>query len=528
MLIHLRQHRALARATSCEDNLKNLALALHNYHSAYKQFPPGAGGTDFRDDTQSWQNNQDRLSAFVGLLPFMEEQPLWVKISNPFQSGSIRFPAMGPSPQYDADVYAPWKQRPNRLVCTSENESQRFPLASSYVLNYGDGIDQVGSVIPNRIALRIIGRASKRGVFARKQVLRFRDILDGTSNTLLFSEKKMGGDQVAKDVQGLVLNPSLCIEAQESPDRQFWPNGRSAVWADGTLLSAGFQAILPPNSSSCTSDHGATEGVLSASSHHSDGVHVAFVDGRVNFISDSIDAGDSRAPSVAFAREGTRGATPPGSQSPYGLWGSLGTRASREKVDRENVAILPPQKELSPQQKKDLLSKPAYVWTAADGKNKLSARQINLHMQSKVVLMTDDGKQKSVPLSSLKSEDAYRAVAQHLAVKIEARRALKEQLQAGLKLLDEKQCEAFAAKFVVGAELDPKSMGRFVKSQRGTMIQLFESSLAAIELPAGSPNVKMIEPPNGPISVQINLGGRNVMPRRLQLQYIEGRWKLGR
>jgi hypothetical protein len=61
-------------------------------------------------------------------------------------------------------------------------------------------------------------------------------------------------------------------------------------------------------------------------------------DGAVIFMTDSIEAGDSRAPNVW--QNGTNlGPSPPanvpGSKSPYGLWGALGTRAARETVEEQ-------------------------------------------------------------------------------------------------------------------------------------------------------------------------------------------------
>ena len=55
-------------------------------------------------------------------------------------------------------------------------------------------------------------------------------------------------------------------------------------------------------------------------------------DGAVKFITDSIEAGNS---SAADVRNGGTGASAPGSKSPYGLWGSLGTRAAKEVIDEE-------------------------------------------------------------------------------------------------------------------------------------------------------------------------------------------------
>ncbi|MEL6108890.1 MAG: hypothetical protein AAFU85_23015, partial [Planctomycetota bacterium] len=57
-------------------------------------------------------------------------------------------------------------------------------------------------------------------------------------------------------------------------------------------------------------------------------------DGAVIFFTDSIDAGDARNPMVWHLGAGATNNVP-GAQSPYGLWGALGTRASRETIDAE-------------------------------------------------------------------------------------------------------------------------------------------------------------------------------------------------
>ncbi len=55
-------------------------------------------------------------------------------------------------------------------------------------------------------------------------------------------------------------------------------------------------------------------------------------DGAVRYVTDSIEAGNSSAQSVA---EGGTGGAAPGSRSPYGLWGALGTRAAKETINQD-------------------------------------------------------------------------------------------------------------------------------------------------------------------------------------------------
>ncbi len=101
---------------------------------------------------------------------------------------------------------------------------------------------------------------------------------------------------------------------------------RGFRWADGMPLYTAFNTILPPNREiTMRADRDDCWGILPPSSRHQGGMHVCFADGAVRFITDSIDAGDDVRPTVY---DGS--ANPPGSESPYGLWGALGTRASGE------------------------------------------------------------------------------------------------------------------------------------------------------------------------------------------------------
>ena len=69
-------------------------------------------------------------------------------------------------------------------------------------------------------------------------------------------------------------------------------------------------------------------GALPPSSRHQGGCHVLMGDGAVKFITDSIEAGNSRLQCVMNGNT----VNPPGSKSPYGLWGALATRASKETI----------------------------------------------------------------------------------------------------------------------------------------------------------------------------------------------------
>ncbi len=138
--------REAARRMSCINNLKQIGLALHNYHAAYKQLPKQLGGTgnDLRGSDRYYlasdRTANQSLSFLVGLTPFLEQQALWEQISNPntvdlFDPATPRnppWPAMGPTatagnqqnelPRTSTynDGYRPWMSEIPTLRCPSD------------------------------------------------------------------------------------------------------------------------------------------------------------------------------------------------------------------------------------------------------------------------------------------------------------------------------------------------------------------------------------------------------------------------
>ncbi|MGB7327657.1 MAG: DUF1559 domain-containing protein [Rubripirellula sp.] len=382
--------REAARRMSCSNNFKQIGLAIHNYHSAFKRLPSHMEGTSKHNPAANWfttqeVSNQRSLSIFVPLTPFFEQQALWEQIANPNMTDLLSatglrptgqpWPAMGPTPTDDTNPggsvtarnsgYQPWMTEVQTLRCPSDPGSGLPGMGrTNYAACIGDAMHYLdtGKVLYNLTGTWTYGPekilASGRGVFIPRESMRFRDILDGTSNTIMAGEiATYLGDRaktgIGKTISGsqassLQANPTFCTTLSPSIDPlrpQFWATGATNImpankgrgmrWASGMHPYSVMQTIRPPNSELCLLFGDTGSGAVPPSSYHQGGVHVLMSDGAVRFVTDSIEAGNQTNGTVIAAYDGGTGSRAPGSPSPYGLWGSLGTRASHEVVDSE-------------------------------------------------------------------------------------------------------------------------------------------------------------------------------------------------
>ncbi len=371
--------REAARRMSCSNNFKQIGLALHNYHSAYKKFPEYGGGSGLDSQLNApcaWSNglsnvsmatNQKQLSQFVGLLPFVEQQALWETISNPLDNNGgtpAVWPAMGPKPHWGDYTYEPWVTEVPTFRCPSD-PGVGLPAhgRSNYASCIGDNAKNVwighkswrhfdDQHCPGDQGQFIASRRYIRGFAASRKFIRMRDILDGASNTIAMGEiatdlgdldvktTSVAANQLGHDVESPPSSSKHCSVDYVDPTRpQFYDatlvaggllddrNRRGYIWAHWAPLHTGFTTLLPPNTAVCLRNFDEwTEGAYSASSRHNGGVHILMADGAVVFISDSIEAGNSEFPYISIEA---------GVKSPYGLWGALGTRANKEVIEEE-------------------------------------------------------------------------------------------------------------------------------------------------------------------------------------------------
>ncbi len=304
----LLRNRDRMRSSMCRNNLKQLGLALHNYHSAYKSLPSAMQGTI---------SNAGRVSGLFSLLPFVEQQAMWERIVNSSGWADPNFPEMGPVP-WDK-TFAPWLTEVSTYRCPIDTTKKTLFGLTNYTFSLGDCAAGIHANTPE---------VQTRGAFAPHRFTRFHHFLDGTSNTIAMAEiatargRRLRGQFAINLPNDHLLKPSECLQLVDAKhpsdyasNRKLSDLGRGGNWADGAAGYSLVQTILPPNRPSCAvGGKEAVDGFYSASSRHPYGCHVLFADGAVHFVTNSIDTGDLNAPPPTSVR----------GKSPYGVWGRFG------------------------------------------------------------------------------------------------------------------------------------------------------------------------------------------------------------
>ncbi|MDO5581034.1 MAG: DUF1559 domain-containing protein [Planctomycetia bacterium] len=326
--------REAARRMQCTNNLKQMGIAVHNYHDIKGCLPPARSGD--LNSTRNW----GAISFHLLLLPFAEQQARYDAFVNYYAADPAN---RGTWPSFEANIDA-LKGNVPYLNCPSDAYSiepswTNGVMKTNYVGSFGDTLYSLGDRIQNT-------RGAFGGGWAREETPQYRtvyrtfaSILDGTSNTVIFAETVTGRDQSLRFIKGSIacnvatsVTPSKCLSIRDTNDQTIFEDSydtgydaRGFIWTKARNGITFFQTILPPNSPSCSSGSGSQNaGIYSTSSNHSGGINVCLIDGSVKFISETIDTGK-------VATHTTDPSTDNGI-SPFGVWGALGSIAGGESI----------------------------------------------------------------------------------------------------------------------------------------------------------------------------------------------------
>ncbi len=306
--------REAARRVSCTNNLKQIGVALHNYHTANNVFPMGSSKNMMNLGTYAAEHG---ISAHGQLLGYLGESALYNATN--FNWGMNVSATCGPiqSTVYSSVV--------NEFLCPSDGNAG--------VANLNSYVDSVGTTTITAVTQTTTGST---GLFTYWQSYGIQHCIDGTSNTIAFSEALVGDNSTNwTPSAGIAQLASLPASAQVLDASANWPavqagaqicntawnnrsgklnTGRGNFWFHGTLAQTMFNTVLTPNSEQypwafCASAAIGDAEYATANSNHPGGVNNLMGDGSVRFAKDSIN---------------------------QAAWWALGTRAGGEVISADS------------------------------------------------------------------------------------------------------------------------------------------------------------------------------------------------
>jgi prepilin-type N-terminal cleavage/methylation domain-containing protein/prepilin-type processing-associated H-X9-DG protein len=309
--------RESARRAACANNLKQLGLALHSYHTAHRTFPPNMtpGGTNFNYRGGSW-------SMLAHITPHLEQ-------SNVYGIMDLELPTYGPGAN---PIIANGDPNMLRAVGTlvpvflcpsdfSKAVDSGYGVTNlgptNYGGNQGSGLDTINGD-PNVTGSPI----NADGVFYADSRVRLDDITDGASNTACMSESLLGEGPnnattlpVSADVRRVYnylgfTSDTMTLSACQTPNLFNVQLKRGFGWYAGEIRCASYNHFFTPNPPhwDCVANMTATFGFTAmgwkaARSLHNDGVNLLMCDGTVRFVSNSVDSVIWRAIATRKGRE---------------------------------------------------------------------------------------------------------------------------------------------------------------------------------------------------------------------------------
>jgi len=288
LLPAVQQAREAARRSTCKNNLKQLGLALHNYHDTFGLFPPAHVRVDSTLNGTGGPTGWRGYSLHAMILPYVDQAPLYQQLD---------FNHYFDSPQ---NLTLRRTQIPV-FLCPSDST---FPGSAdrgnnNYAGNMGPSLGQYVSPIGYR-----------DGFFSFDVIVRMGDVRDGTSNTVCVGEQLVGDNNNASYTPGDVVRgiawtgalpykPSrsdlntYAAACQAGTGNHHSHGGRE--WAVGMPAQTLFNSAAPPNydGPTCQPCSGCgwmdSQGIFPSRSRHTGGVQVLMGDGAVRFITENID-----------------------------------------------------------------------------------------------------------------------------------------------------------------------------------------------------------------------------------------------
>ncbi len=278
LLPAVQQAREAARRTQCKNNLKQIALAMHNYHDAFGYFAPGCvrGGSGAY---WNYATNNETATWTQLMLPYIEQANIYNQLNFSTTNWYPGTQFIPPNCEFAHRVIPGYTCPSDPHAGVGNWAGQGWTCLGGVInttgafasMNYAGMADSVNRVNPSPPAgtscPTCIPRPDGNGVLFNRSKIGVAQITDGSSNTMLFAEVSGSPGRGWEWSWGGPL-----------VDTRITPNGPGTWVGDMTALN-----------------ERETYTAQGASSYHVGGIQIALCDGSVRFISENIDFGTYRS-----------------------------------------------------------------------------------------------------------------------------------------------------------------------------------------------------------------------------------------
>ncbi len=281
LLPAVQQAREAARRTQCKSNMKQLGLAVHNYHDIANTLPPGAQPSS----RPNWR---------YSILPQIDQAPLFnslVLSTRGWQSGCNNTSTYGQQ-YYNENLILVGKSLPV-YQCPSNPQDPNNPSGS--LCNYDrlqlhDYVGISGATPDPAGRSNVCSTASAYGVYCNNgtmvpgRVYRMRDLTDGTSNTIIIAEQSgiAAGSDRRSNYHGGWRGWSATGDVTTYASAQHVSGVTTVAFAINSKTVQSGGNLIPASNA-------AYMGNTILNSYHAGGIHVLMGDGSVRFVSENID-----------------------------------------------------------------------------------------------------------------------------------------------------------------------------------------------------------------------------------------------